>query len=103
MTPELKGFLLVGSIKILAVFVVLLLGVIMVIWLERRGCAFMQDRLGPNRVGPEGLLQGIADGLKNFMKEEVEPTAADRSIFFLAPAMSFVPSLMLFAVIPLST
>jgi NADH-quinone oxidoreductase subunit H len=100
MTSELKGFLLVSSIKILSVFVVLMIGIIMVIWLERRGSAFLQDRLGPNRVGPQGLLQGIADGLKNFMKEEVEPAAADRSIFFLAPAMSFVPSLMLFTVIP---
>jgi NADH-quinone oxidoreductase subunit H len=99
-SPELKGLLLVGAIKVVLLFTVLMIGVIMVVWLERRGAGFLQDRLGPNRVGPWGLLQNIADGLKNFVKEEVMPAQADRVLFQLAPLLSFAPSFVLFAVIP---
>jgi NADH-quinone oxidoreductase subunit H len=100
MTPDLKGFLLLGTVRMTAVFAALMVAVIMKIWAERRLAGFMQDRLGPNRVGPAGLLQAIADGLKNIMKEETFPTQADRVLFLLAPVMSFVPALLLFAVIP---
>ncbi len=100
MTPDIKGFLLVSVLRILFVFTLVMVGVIIVIWVERRGSAFLQDRLGPNRVGPFGLLQNIADGLKNIMKEETWPAQADRLLFLLAPALSFVPSMLLFAVIP---
>ncbi len=100
MTPELKGFLLAAIAKIVFVFTVIMVGVMLVVWLERRLSAFMQDRLGPNRVGPEGLLQSVADGLKNMLKEETWPAWVDRRLFVLAPLMSFVPSLMTFAVIP---
>jgi NADH-quinone oxidoreductase subunit H len=100
MTPELKGFLLVSSLKGTVGFSVLLLGVAFVTWLERRVAAWIQNRLGPNRVGPQGLFQPIADGIKNFVKEEVLPGQADRTLFLLAPAMAFIPSLLLFAVIP---
>ncbi len=100
MTPELKGFLLVAVLRILVVFSALNVGVMMVIWAERRVSGFMQDRLGPNRVGPAGLLQSVADGLKNIMKEETFPRQADPVLFLLAPALSFVPALLLFAVIP---
>src|SRR5512134_2143800 len=77
-----------------------MVGVIMVVWAERRGAAMLQDRLGPNRVGPLGLLQNIADGFKNFFKEEVMPSGADRAMFQLAPLLSFVPAFLMFAVIP---
>jgi len=87
-------------VKILAVFTVLNVGVMLVIWMERRQSAFHQDRLGPNRVGPFGLLQSVADGVKNFMKEETYPDQANRTLFVLAPMLSFIPSLLLFAVIP---
>lgn len=100
MTPELKGFLLVSVIKLVVVFFTLLIGVAFVTWLERRVAAWIQNRLGPNRVGPFGLLQPMADGLKNFVKEETLPGGADKTLFLLAPAISFVPSLVLFAVIP---
>jgi NADH-quinone oxidoreductase subunit H len=71
-----------------------------VTWLERRVAAWIQNRIGPNRVGPAGLFQPLADGLKNFVKEELLPGQADRTLFMLAPVMAFVPSLLLFAVIP---
>ena len=100
MTPELKGYLLVSVIKLVVVFFTLLVGVAFVTWLERRVAAWIQNRLGPNRVGPQGLLQPMADGLKNFVKEETLPGQADKTLFLLAPGMAFVPSLVLFAVIP---
>lgn len=103
MTPELKGFLLLSTIKMLAVFAGLLGSVVFVTWMERRQAAFHQDRLGPNRVGPAGLFQPLADGLKNFAKEEVVPFKADRWMFLLAPALMFAPAVLLFAVIPFAS
>ena len=70
-TPELKGFLLLSSVKVGAVFGMVLLGVAFVTWVERRQSALHQDRRGPNRVGPFGMFQPIADGIKNFVKEEI--------------------------------
>jgi NADH-quinone oxidoreductase subunit H len=70
------------------------------IWLERRLSAWMQDRVGPNRVGPWGLLQPIADGLKFFLKEDYTPKHVDKAMFFAAPALLAVPSLIGFVVIP---
>jgi NADH-quinone oxidoreductase subunit H len=99
-SPELKGLLLVGTLKVVGLFVALMVGVILIVWVERRGAAMLQDRLGPNRIGPFGLLQNIADGLKNFFKEEVMPAGADRVLFQLAPLLSFVPAFLMFAVIP---
>ncbi len=100
MTPELKGFLLVSSIKVAVAFGTMFLIIAFVTWLERRVAAWIQNRLGPNRVGPFGLFQPIADGIKNFVKEELLPGQADRTLFILAPAMAFVPSLLLFSVVP---
>ncbi len=100
MSPELKGYLLLAALKIIVVFTAYNVGVMLVIWAERRISAFIQDRLGPNRVGPEGLLQSVADGLKNILKEETIPGEADRVLFFLAPVLSFIPALILYAVIP---
>jgi NADH-quinone oxidoreductase subunit H len=94
-------FLVASILKILAVFTVLMVGVALLTLAERRICAWMQDRLGPNRVGPEGLLQPAADGLKNLLKEETLPAQADRLLFMLAPALSFVPALITIAVVPL--
>src|SRR5207253_10919379 len=70
------------------------------VWLERRAAAFIQDRPGPNRVGPFGLLQTVADILKLFTKEEVVPATVDRLLFYLAPGAAVFAALATFAVIP---
>jgi NADH-quinone oxidoreductase subunit H len=70
------------------------------LWLERRAPAFMQDRLGPNRLGPLGLFQAIADVIKFIFKEDVNPAGADKFLFMLAPAVGFVASLLTYLVVP---
>jgi NADH-quinone oxidoreductase subunit H len=69
-------------------------------WFERRMVARMQDRLGPNRVGPFGLLQAVADGVKMFTKEDITPRAADRWVHLLAPVIAVAPVMLIFAVLP---
>src|SRR6267378_3690753 len=93
-------FVEVSAIKVFVVFNLIMVGVALLTLAERRICAWMQDRLGPNRVGPQGLFQPAADGLKNFLKEETYPAQADKTLFTLAPLISFVPALLTFAVIP---
>jgi NADH-quinone oxidoreductase subunit H len=100
MTPDLKGFLLLSVLKMLFVFTVVMIGVALLTLMERKVSAWMQNRHGPNRVGWSGLLQPAADGVKNILKEETYPALANRWLFFLAPAMSFIPALLLSAVIP---
>ncbi|HEX6616134.1 MAG TPA: NADH-quinone oxidoreductase subunit NuoH [Gemmatimonadales bacterium] len=100
MTPEMKGFLLLSIIKMLFVFTVVMVGVALLTLMERKVSAWMQNRFGPNRVGWGGLLQPAADGVKNILKEETAPAEANRWLFQLAPAMSFIPALLLSAVIP---
>ncbi len=70
------------------------------IWFERRALGRMQARLGPNRAGPFGLLQPVADALKVFIKEDIVPTKADKIVHWLAPVVAFAPVLLLFAVVP---
>ncbi len=99
--PASGGFwFLMTVIKMLITFTIYMVGVMMVIWAERRICAFIQDRRGPNRVGPHGLLQSVADGVKNIMKEETYPGEAYTPLFVLAPVIAFIPALLTWAVIP---
>ncbi len=70
------------------------------VYVERKICAFMQNRYGPNRVGPMGLLQVLADGLKFIMKEEFVPNYADRVLFIVAPSIGLVAAMLSFAVVP---
>ena len=100
MTPETKGFILLSVLKMLVVFTVVMVGVAMLTWMERKVSAWMQNRRGPNRVGWAGLLQPAADGVKNIVKEETFPAEANTLLFILAPAMAFIPALTLSAVIP---
>lgn len=99
MTPELKGMLLLTAVKLVVVFTVTVVGVALLTLMERKVSAWMQYRLGPNRVGFGGLLQPAADGVKNILKEETFPGEANRVLFTLAPMMSFVPAMMLGSVI----
>lgn len=94
------GWLII--VKTLLVFVFLVIMVLLSIWGERRVVARMQMRLGPNRVGPFGLLQGLADGIKLALKEDIVPKAADRIVFILAPIISATTCFMAFAVIPMT-
>src|SRR5262245_12978146 len=70
------------------------------VYVERKVCAYMQDRIGPNRVGPYGLLQVLADGLKFILKEEFIPKNADKVLFILAPSIALTTAMLAFAVVP---
>src|ERR1043165_8606339 len=70
------------------------------VWVERKVCAVMQNRIGPNRVGPIGILQSLADGLKFIMKEEFVPKYADKVLFIVAPSIGMVCAMLAFAVVP---
>jgi NADH-quinone oxidoreductase subunit H len=87
-------------LKVLALFAGVVVLVLLTIWAERRVVARMQSRLGPNRVGPFGVLQGLMDGIKLALKEDIMPTAADKAVFVVAPIISVVPAFMALAVIP---
>jgi len=94
------GILLEKAILILAVVTVSLVIAMYATWAERKVAAVMQDRLGPNRAGPFGLFQPLADGLKLFMKEEIIPSASSKFLFITGPALAMVTALMTSAVIP---
>src|SRR6478609_1263078 len=87
-------------LKSLFIFVFLVVMTLFTIWLERRVVARMQMRIGPNRVGPQGLLQSLADGVKLALKEDIIPKAADVPVFVLAPLLATVPAFIAFAVMP---
>jgi NADH-quinone oxidoreductase subunit H len=86
--------------KCVVVFVLLNLVLAIVVWGERKVIADMQSRIGPNRAGPFGVLQSIADGVKLLMKEDIRPLAADRIVYPLAPMISAVPAFLAFSVVP---
>lgn len=96
-------FALASSIKLLVVFTLYMLGVALLTLAERKVSAWIQDRRGPNRAGPFGLLQPVADGIKNLMKEEVRPGNADKWLFIIAPMLAFIPAMLVWAVLPLAT
>jgi NADH-quinone oxidoreductase subunit H len=86
--------------KVVMIFVILVLLTLAAIFLERRIVSWMQMRIGPNRVGPQGTLQSLMDGLKLALKEEIIPRTADRAVYWLAPVISATPAFLVFAVIP---
>ncbi|MDQ1715695.1 MAG: NADH-quinone oxidoreductase subunit [Frankiaceae bacterium] len=103
--PELSGFtadpwwLIV--IKVVGVFGFLVVTVLLSINFERKIVGWMQQRPGPNRTGPWGMLQALADGIKLAFKEDINPTIADKALFFLAPIISVIPAFVAFSVIPM--
>ncbi len=98
--PSMFVYLAATVVKMLLIFTVYMLGVAYLTLAERKISAWIQDRHGPNRVGWHGLLQPIADGLKNIMKEETYPGGANSTMFILAPLLSFIVALVTWAVIP---
>ncbi len=104
MTPVTgTAFVLFTLGKAILFFTLLLLLVAFTALFERKVAGFIQDRSGPNRVGPWGILQSVADGLKLVLKEETWPAKANRAFFLLAPAMAIVPATVIFAVIPFAS
>ena len=97
--PQFGVWLTATLVKMIAVFTLYMVGVALLTLAERKISAWMQDRHGPNRVG-KGWLQPVADGVKNFVKEETYPSAANLPLFILAPILSFIPALVTWAVIP---
>ena len=97
---EAQKFALFAAVKILAAFGVLMTMVAYIVLVERKVCAFIQDRIGPNRAGPFGLLQPAADGIKAFLKEEVTPAHVRKIFYVIAPAIALMPAILNLAVIP---
>jgi len=92
--------LITSLVKIAACMGIIMTGAALVILADRRFSAFIQDRLGPNRVGPEGLFQPVADFLKLITKEEFSPDTVEKPIYLLAPIVILVPALIIYSVIP---
>jgi NADH-quinone oxidoreductase subunit H len=87
-------------LKTVVIFLFLVLTTLLMIWAERRIVGRMQQRPGPNRVGPFGLVQGLADGVKLMLKEDLIPAVVDKPLYILAPILSAIPAFLSFAVIP---
>jgi NADH-quinone oxidoreductase subunit H len=107
MDPLLSGGIGLGEVlvvvfKVVVAFAVLLVGVMLMVWFERKVIADMQNRIGPNRAGPFGLLQTLADGVKAFFKEELSPERSDPFVYRLAPYLSLIPAFVVFAVVPVA-
>ena len=96
----MSTYLIVKIVIILAVFAVSLVVAMYSTYAERKVAAFLQDRLGPNRAGPYGILQPVADGVKMFMKEEIIPNVSNKFLFILGPSLSMLTATMTSAVIP---
>ena len=97
---NVSNFLLFSALKIICVFAVLMFIVSYAVWVERKVSASIQDRHGPNRVGPFGLFQPIADAIKAFLKEDFTPAHVRKGYYWLAPAIVMIPSLLTVAIIP---
>jgi NADH-quinone oxidoreductase subunit H len=105
MDPLLSGDIglhevLIVVFKVVVAFVFLLVATMMMIWFERKLISDMQNRIGPDRAGPWGMLQSLADGIKAFFKEDLKPAEADLGVFKLAPYLSLIPAFLLFTIVP---
>ena len=92
----------VNLLKMIIIFIMMVNLVPMLVWVERRGSAFIQNRFGPNRVGPLGLTQLLADAIKFFFKEEFVPGNSKKFLFYVAPVIALIPAALAFGAIPLS-
>lgn len=100
--PELAANILIGFIGILLLIMILMVVDIMLVWIERKVVARFQDRIGPNRLGPFGLIQPFADIIKLMIKEDTTPAGADKVVYNIAPMLSMMSVLILWAVVPLA-
>jgi len=90
-----------AAVKVVAAFALLLVVVILLVWIERKVVADMQNRIGPNRAGPWGILQTVADGLKLLFKESVIPRKVELGVYLAAPIAAMVPAFLIFLVVPI--
>lgn len=93
----------INAIKLIVIFLIMVQAVPILVWLERRGSAFIQNRLGPNRVGPLGLMQLLADAVKFLFKEEFIPAKGVHLLYYAAPVSALIPATLAFCAIPLGT
>jgi NADH-quinone oxidoreductase subunit H len=100
--PELAAQILIGFLGVLVLISILMLLDIFLVWVERKVVSRFQDRIGPNRVGPFGLIQPFADIIKLLIKEDITPGGADKVVYNLAPILSMMSVLILWAVVPLA-
>jgi NADH-quinone oxidoreductase subunit H len=89
-----------AAIRVVVVFVFLLVTVLLLIWVERKFVSDLQNRVGPDKAGPWGILQSLADGVKSFFKESIRPTKAELAIYLAAPIAALIPALLIFLVVP---
>ncbi|MEX0826063.1 MAG: NADH-quinone oxidoreductase subunit NuoH [Acidimicrobiia bacterium] len=89
-----------AAIKVVVAFGLLVVNTLLLVWFERRVVAFMQNRIGPNRAGPFGILQTLADGLKLFFKEQITPRKVELGMYLLAPMAALLPAFLIFLVVP---
>src|SRR3989441_13362612 len=99
-SSEAISLLLVTLAKVAVVLFILLTAIAYLVWVERKVVAHIQSRWGPYLVGPHGLLQPLADGLKFLFKEDIVPTEADRLVYWLAPFLAFTLAFLSISVIP---
>lgn len=104
--PLLEGGLLwtpliIVLVKVVVIFALGLVATMFMVWFERKMVAGLQNRVGPNKAGPFGILQTLADGIKLFFKEDLLPDKADKWVFRLAPFLAFVPAFLVWSIIPL--
>ncbi len=92
---------IVAAVKVVIAFALLFTVVLLIVWAERRVVAFMQNRLGPTRAGPFGILQTLADGMKLLFKESMTPQKAEVFLYLAAPVMALIPALLIFLVVPI--
>jgi NADH-quinone oxidoreductase subunit H len=101
LTDLTAGDIAIVLLKVVVIFVLGLVATMLMVWFERKAIAGMQNRIGPNKAGPFGILQTLADGIKLFFKEDLIPDKSDRFVFKLAPYLAFVPAFLVWSVIPL--
>ena len=92
--------LLIVVVKVLIIFGIINMMAGLLLWAERRISGFIQDRLGPNRVGPLGIMQPLADTIKLIFKEDITPRNVDRLLYYIAPAMTLIPAILAFSIVP---